>query len=62
MATVYQAGGGWETLQNQLVSPAFTGMLLGQNLWHTTIAQPPMNMPRTPFMSPRPTPAGRRKR
>jgi hypothetical protein len=55
MTIVYQAGRGWETLQNPLVSPAFTGMPRRSNLWHTTIALAGMNMPRTPVASPRPT-------
>jgi hypothetical protein len=36
MATVYQAARGGETLQNQLAHPAFAGMPLRRNLWHTS--------------------------
>jgi len=36
MATVYQAGGGAETLQNQPPAPAFAGLPSWPNLWHTS--------------------------
>src|SRR5882757_10557849 len=36
MATVYQAGRGRETLQNQLAYPAFNGLPPIVNLWHTS--------------------------
>jgi hypothetical protein len=61
MATVYQAGWGRETLQNQLTYPAFNGLPLIVNLWHTSHCPFRYEYAKNPLASPRLMRAERRK-
>jgi len=58
MATVYQAGRGGETLQNQPARPAFAGLPPCLDLWHTSHCPPRDEYAKNPRKSPRLT-AGR---